>query len=91
MNHAFEQGKLRVNAVTCPTLAAALEQQAYAKSGEPDKEGGFDHPCDALGYLAVKELPVRKPKRDDRAPQKPQQDGYAALQDDDEADGWKVV
>lgn len=74
MNHAFESGRLKVNPRACPTLAAALEQQAYAKNGEPDKEGGFDHPCDALGYLAVKELPVRRPKRDDatiNSPAKP--------------------
>lgn len=65
MNHAFEGGRLKINARACPTLTAALEQQAYnPKTGEPDKEGGFDHPCDALGYLAVKELPVRRPSRD---------------------------
>lgn len=63
VNHAFEQGRLWVNSRACPTLAAALEQQAYAKSGEPDKEGGFDHPCDAAGYLVVREMPVRRPKR----------------------------
>lgn len=64
VNHALEAGRLRVNSRACPVLAAALEQQAYAKNGEPDKEGGFDHPCDALGYLAVKEMPVRRPARD---------------------------
>lgn len=64
VNHAFEQGRLWVNSQACPTLAAALEQQAYGKNGEPDKEGGFDHPCDAAGYLVVREMPVRRPVRD---------------------------
>lgn len=64
VNHAFESGRLWVNSRACPTLAAALEKQPYAPNGEPDKEGGFDHAVDAIGYFAVKEMPVRKPKRD---------------------------
>ncbi|WP_311758290.1 phage terminase large subunit family protein [Paracoccus broussonetiae] len=63
VNNGFSQGRLWVNSRACPTLAAALEQQAYATNGEPDKEGGFDHPNDAIGYAVVKEMPVRKPMR----------------------------
>ena len=43
--------KFKVNADNCPTLVEALEQQAYNKSGEPDKAGGQDHLPDALGYF----------------------------------------
>ena len=91
VNHAFESATLWVNSRNCPTLAAALEQQAYGKNGEPDKEGGFDHPCDAIGYLAVKELPVRRPRIEARQPEAPKHDGYAPVQDDDEGDAWKTV
>ena len=50
-----------MNDKTAPDVARCLEQQAYGKNGEPDKEGGFDHLNDGLGYLVVKEMPVRKP------------------------------
>lgn len=84
VNHAFEGGRLWVNSRACPTLAAALEQQAYnPKTGEPDKDGGFDHACDSLGYLAVKEMPVRKPKRDDATVKRSDRPDYAPIQDDD--------
>ena len=91
MNHAFEQAKLWVNSAECPTLTAALEQQSYAKSGEPDKEGGFDHPNDGLGYLVVKELPVRKPKtpEPEAAPESTGTD-YGEWSDDDEISSWKI-
>lgn len=90
VNHAFESGRLWINALACPTLCAALEQQAYAANGEPDKQGGFDHPCDALGYLAVKEMPVRRPKRDAATVERPQTDGYEPIEDD-EVDTWRVM
>lgn len=61
VNSGFSHGKLWVNDRTAPEVARCLEQQAYGKNGEPDKEGGFDHMVDAVGYLAVKEMPVRKP------------------------------
>ena len=61
VNSGFQHGKLWVNEREAPEVARCLEQQAYGKNGEPDKEGGFDHLNDALGYLVVKEMPVRKP------------------------------
>lgn len=92
MNQAFEAAKLWVNARECPTLAAALEQQAYAKNGEPDKEGGHDHPNDALGYLAVREMPVTRPAREEPEPPKPAPvDDYTAVDEDDDLEDWKVV
>lgn len=61
VNSGFSHGRLWVNEAAAPDVARCLEQQAYGKSGEPDKEGGFDHLNDALGYLCAKEIPVRKP------------------------------
>lgn len=61
VNGALSNGKLRINDTKCPTLAEALEQQAYDKNGEPDKSTGHDHPNDALGYFANWTMPVRKP------------------------------
>lgn len=47
-----------VNASTCPTYADALEQQAWATNGEPDKTTGHDHPVDAAGYFIHKDYPL---------------------------------
>lgn len=49
-----------VNTNNCPTLTESLEQQAYDKNGEPDKETGHDHPNDAVGYCLVKRWPIVK-------------------------------
>ena len=43
------------------TTAACLEQQAYDKSGEPDKRSGFDHQNDATTYPIAFEMPIKKP------------------------------
>lgn len=61
VNGALSQGKMWVNARKCPDVVSCLEQQAYDKNGEPDKQGGFDHQNDATGYPIVYEMPVRKP------------------------------
>jgi len=61
MNKALEHGKLRVNTALCPEYTECLEQQAYDKNGEPDKNAGFDHMNDAGGYLIAYEMPVIKP------------------------------
>lgn len=61
VNSGFQHGRLWVNEQAAPDVAKCLEQQAYGKNGEPDKEGGFDHLNDATGYMVVKEMPVRKP------------------------------
>lgn len=49
-----------VNASTCPTYSAALEQQAWGDDGEPDKKTGHDHPNDAGGYFIHKDYPIIK-------------------------------
>lgn len=53
VNLLLEKGELLVNPDRCPTLIESLERQAYNKNGEPDKDGGFDHMNDALGYFIV--------------------------------------
>lgn len=50
----------RVNTDLCPILTEAMEQQAYDKSGEPDKTTGHDHPTDAQGYFLVNRWPITK-------------------------------
>ena len=64
------QGIIRyyTNIEQCPTLAIALEQQAYDKNGEPDKTNGMDHILDASGYFVVRQFPIKlkhksQPKR----------------------------
>lgn len=61
VNKQFETGKLWINSRLCPTMASNLEQQAYDKSGEPDKKSGFDHQNDATGYPIAYEFPIIKP------------------------------
>lgn len=53
VNLLLEKDELLVNPDRCPTLIESLERQAYNKNGEPDKDGGFDHMNDALGYFIV--------------------------------------
>ena len=60
VNTAYAKGKLWINDANAPTVAAAQEQQAYAKTGEPDKTTGHDHPNDALGYFVFDAMPVVK-------------------------------
>jgi hypothetical protein len=47
-----------VNAQYCPMLVESLEKQCYAKTGEPDKAGGFDHVVDATGYFIAYRYPL---------------------------------
>lgn len=56
--NANDERRFRVNTDKCPRLTESLEQQAYDKFGMPDKEGGFDHPLDAMGYYLVKRFPI---------------------------------
>jgi hypothetical protein len=35
----------------CRKLIECLELQSYTEKGDPDKESGYDHMCDAAGYL----------------------------------------
>jgi hypothetical protein len=53
VNLLLEKGQLLINHDRCPTLVEGLERQSYNKSGEPDKQGGFDHLNDAIGYFIV--------------------------------------
>jgi len=62
VNTAYAKGMLWINDVEAPTVAAAQEQQAYSKNGEPDKTTGHDHPNDGLGYLVHWTMPVNKPR-----------------------------
>lgn len=61
MNKALEAGQVWVNDRICPTTARGLEQQAYDKNGEPDKQGGVDHQNDSSTYPIAYEMPVVKP------------------------------
>lgn len=62
VNNAYRKGLLWINEVAAPTVAAAQEQQAYAKNGTPDKTTGHDHANDALGYPVHWIMPVNKPR-----------------------------
>ena len=61
VNAGFDKQRLWVNDTGARAFAESLEQQAYAKSGEPDKTSGFDHLNDAGGYFVHQQMPVRKP------------------------------
>lgn len=56
--NAQGERRYKVNLAKCPTYAEALEQQAWAPNGEPDKTSGHDHINDAAGYFIVKDFPV---------------------------------
>lgn len=60
-NKAFEQGKIHVNEIACPTIARCLEQLSYDDNGEPDKKSGFDHMADAFSYFIAFEYPIIRP------------------------------
>ena len=62
VNNAYAKGMLWINDTAAPTVAAAQEQQAYAKNGEPDKTTGHDHANDATGYFVHWNMPVNKPR-----------------------------
>ena len=51
----LENGKGEVRLTvdpSCKRLIECLELQSYTDKGEPDKEAGYDHMNDALGYIA---------------------------------------
>lgn len=60
-NAAFEKGRVFINSEACPATARGLEQQAYDKNGEPEKNGIIDHMIDAATYPIAYEMPVVKP------------------------------
>ena len=48
-------GRLAISP-NCRRLIESLELQSYTENGEPDKESGYDHMNDALGYLVWREF-----------------------------------
>jgi hypothetical protein len=55
----LENGKGQVRlqvSETCKRVIECLELQCYTDKGEPDKDAGFDHMNDALGYLVWREF-----------------------------------
>jgi PBSX family phage terminase large subunit len=51
------KGQIRLNVFQrCKRLIECLELQCYTDKGEPDKELGFDHMNDALGYIVWREF-----------------------------------
>jgi hypothetical protein len=55
----LENGKGQVRlkvSETCKRLTECLELQSYTEKGDPDKDAGFDHMNDALGYIIWREF-----------------------------------
>ena len=55
----LENGKGQVRlqiAASCTRLIECLELQSYTEKGDPDKDAGFDHMNDALGYIVWREF-----------------------------------
>ena len=51
------KGEVRIQiAASCSKLIQCLELQSYTEKGDPDKDGGYDHMNDALGYLIWREF-----------------------------------
>jgi hypothetical protein len=51
------KGQVRLQVVQgCRRVIECLELQCYSDKGEPDKDAGFDHMNDALGYLVWREF-----------------------------------
>jgi hypothetical protein len=51
------KGESRIKITSkCLRLIESLELQSYTDKGEPDKDAGFDHMNDALGYLVWREF-----------------------------------
>lgn len=65
MNSAFRSASGHVayfvNVNRCPEYTACLEQQVWAKNGEPDKQKDLDHLPDAGGYFIAHVLPLDRP------------------------------
>jgi hypothetical protein len=51
------KGEVRLKiASSCVKLIECLELQSYTEKGDPDKDAGYDHMNDALGYLIWREF-----------------------------------
>ena len=49
------ESRLQIHA-SCRKLIESMELQSYTEKGEPDKESGYDHMADALGYVVWREF-----------------------------------
>ena len=49
------ESRLQIHA-SCRKLIESMELQSYTEKGEPDKESGYDHMADALGYLDMERV-----------------------------------
>jgi len=49
------ESRLQIH-VSCRKLIESMELQSYNEKGEPDKESGYDHMADAVGYLIWREF-----------------------------------
>jgi len=55
----LENGRQEVRlqvAANCKRTIECLELQSYTEAGDPDKDAGYDHMNDALGYLVFREF-----------------------------------
>jgi hypothetical protein len=53
--------RLLVNKDRCPILSRCLVQQPYdPRTGQPQKDTGWDDPCDSLGYLVNVLYPISR-------------------------------
>ena len=51
------KGEVRLQiAAGCKRTIECLELQSYTEKGEPDKDAGYDHMNDALGYLVYRDF-----------------------------------
>jgi hypothetical protein len=56
---ALENGKGEIRlkmSACCDKTIESLELQCWTEKGDPDKDAGYDHMNDALGYLVWREL-----------------------------------
>ena len=59
MQALLENGKGEIRfkiAASCVKTIECLELQSYTEKGDPDKNAGYDHMNDALGYLVWREF-----------------------------------
>jgi hypothetical protein len=51
------KGEVRLQvAANCKRTIECLELQSYTEAGDPDKDAGYDHMNDALGYLVYRDF-----------------------------------
>ncbi len=58
--NAKGERRWKINTNSCPVTTECLEQQAWDKFGDPDKETGHDHMNDANGYFIVNLWPITR-------------------------------